>query len=101
MSSDAVLCGAWLKKLYEDVVRCSLTPQVHCLHQVIHIGDAFSGGWEVEGGFSGIVVDVFVDAAVHDDLLKVMMRRCVIYKALALSTRARVSEQRRTGPDLT
>jgi len=40
-------------------------------HLVIHIGDAFAGGWEVDGGFSGIVVDIFVDAAVHDELLKV------------------------------
>ena len=43
---------------------------VHCPNQVIHIGDAFAGGWEVDGGFSGIVVDIFIDASVHDELLK-------------------------------
>mmetsp|Transcript_26647 Transcript_26647/g.47421 ORF Transcript_26647/g.47421 Transcript_26647/m.47421 type:complete len:348 (-) Transcript_26647:1036-2079(-) len=37
---------------------------------VAHIGDAFKDDITVEGGFAGIIVDIFVEAAIHPELMK-------------------------------
>jgi hypothetical protein len=43
--------------------------------QVAHIGDAFKDDITVEGGFAGIIVDIFVEAAIHPELMKVRRGR--------------------------
>lgn len=41
------------------------------LPQVTHIEDAFTSEISAEGGFAGIIVDIFVEAAIHPELMKV------------------------------
>ena len=46
------------------------------LWQVVHVGDALAGDVGIDGGFAGIIVDIFVEGSVHTNLLEVFSPDC-------------------------
>mmetsp|Transcript_36340 Transcript_36340/g.102661 ORF Transcript_36340/g.102661 Transcript_36340/m.102661 type:complete len:331 (+) Transcript_36340:83-1075(+) len=73
ISPQRVIHGWELDSTVVDVARQFLGLQEleDSGHVVIHVGDALSGDVTMDGGFAGIVVDIFVNGSLHNDLLQV------------------------------